>query len=162
MSQPHPEMSCDEVQALLPLVSDGSLDQVGDPALFEHLAHCHECQDVLVRHDLIGVVLEHSRPAEARSSRHLVFRLPLPLAAAATILVGIGVWFVVQSALAAHPSVSPLADVTRVPGADGRVHYEIRQGNGIQVVDPEQLDRPGVVSGPGDAQQVNLKRRPRP
>jgi hypothetical protein len=155
-------MSCDEVQALLPLVSDGSLDQSGDPALFEHLAHCHECQDALVRHDLIGVALEHGRPAHARSGRRLVFRLPLPLAAAATILVGLGVWFVVQSALATHATSAPLVDVTRVPGADGRAHYEIRQGQGIQVVDPELIDRPGVVTGPGDAQQVQLKRRQRP
>lgn len=153
-----PEMSCDEVQALLPLVADGSLDQAADPALFEHLAHCHECQDALVRHDLIAVSLERSRPATARTGRNLVFRLPLPLAAAAMLLLGAGVWFAVQSSLVPEPAAKPL-DVTRVPGPDGRVQYEIRQGDGVQMVDPELVDRTSGAAGRGDARQVQLKRR---
>ncbi len=155
-----PDMSCDEVQALLPLVADGSLDQTGDPVLFEHLAHCHECQDALVRHDLLAVALERSRPAVPRSGNRLVFRLPLPLAAAATLLLGAGVWFAVQAVLASQPTVVPLVDVTRVPGPDGRMQYEIRQGDGVQLVDPERVDRAGAgAAGHGDVQQVQLKRR---
>lgn len=160
MNQPRPEMSCDEVQALLPLVADGSLDQMNDPVLFEHLTRCGECQDALVGHDLITIALESSRPDTARSGRKLTFRLPLPLAAAATLLFGTGIWIAAQSWHASSTAAAPLVDVTRVPGADGRMRYEIRQGDGVQLVDPEMVDRAGTAAGPGDLQQVTLKRRP--
>lgn len=155
-----PELSCDEVEALLPQVADGRLDQDADPVLYEHLARCHACQDALVRHDLIAVALERSRPALVRTSRSLVFRLPLPLAAAATLLFGAGIWIAVQSLTTAAAPAEPLVDVTRIPDPAGKVLYEIRQGDGVQLVDPERLDRPAETGAAADVQPVHLKRRP--
>lgn len=91
-----PFLSCDEVEELLPLVADGTLDEGGDPTLFMHLADCERCQHSLVTHDLIAVSLPRAaRLPDLRSIRPWWFRA-LPVAAAASLLVG-GSWLAVAS-----------------------------------------------------------------
>ena len=101
-----PTLSCDEVEALLPLVADGTLDDAGDPTLFLHLADCDRCQQSLVTHDLIAVSL----PRAARLPEPRILRpwwqRALPAAAAASLLVG-GVWLAVASRETASPSSGP-------------------------------------------------------
>jgi hypothetical protein len=98
-------LTCDDVEALLPLVADGTLDAAGDPAVFLHLADCERCQQSLVSHDLIALSL--TKMAQAPAPQILRPRWPrfLPAAAAAAMLIGGGWW-----ALAAHdPVVVPSA-----------------------------------------------------
>jgi hypothetical protein len=124
-------LTCDEVEALLPLVADGSLDETSDPALFAHIARCCPCQDSLARHDLVGLALEHNAAeaqAKGRSGdRHIrfgLFRHPAVASACAAglaLAVG-GGWYAEQYAerhgrearlndqLAALPTGNPVAD----------------------------------------------------
>ena len=101
-----PSLSCDEVEELLPLVADGSLDESGDPTLFMHLADCERCQQSLVTHDLIAVSLPRAASLpNLRPIRSWWFRA-LPIAAAASLLVG-GGWL----AVAHHESTSVASPV---------------------------------------------------
>ena len=86
---------CDEIEALLPLVADGSLDERQDPGLFDHLARCERCQDSLTTHDLVTLSLE-SRPRSAMSAAPRVIRPDwtrfIPAAAAALLVVSATAW----------------------------------------------------------------------
>lgn len=130
MSTPAPltTLSCDEVEPLLPLVADGQLDETGDPALFAHLADCQHCADSLAAHDLITLTLER-RPAAAPSPtlRFPAWQRWLPLAAAAILVVGVGLTLgsgmqtiapvapsVAKKPAAAHPT-APVVAVTAIP-----------------------------------------------
>ena len=98
-----PSLSCDEVEELLPIVADGTLNDVSDPTLFMHLADCERCQQSLVTHDLIAVSL----PRAARLPQPRMLRpwwqRALPVAAAASLLVG-GAWLAVPSSKTAPDS----------------------------------------------------------
>ena len=97
---PSRALTCEEVEALLPLVADGALDADADPALFMHLARCCECQDALLRHDLVTVALEVTRPgavaggsARRPAAPRTVIRqifLPWPAALAASLVAAAG------------------------------------------------------------------------
>lgn len=76
-------LTCEEAEALLPLVADGALDEQGDPALFAHLARCPACQESLARHDLVSLALTRA-PVRARLQR-----IPLPLPWAIATAAGI-------------------------------------------------------------------------
>jgi hypothetical protein len=157
-----PALTCDEVRPMLPQVAEGALDQAADPALFDHLARCHSCQDVLIQHDLIAVALERSRPLVApplrlQSARRII-RLPWPLAAAALLAVATGAWFAVRPV---PPSLAePVAEVIKVVDpATGAVRYVIRDVKGAYAVDPAAIDgRADAGVTRRDAQQVDLKR----
>ena len=107
-----PSLSCDEVEELLPLVADGTLDEVSDPTLFMHVVDCERCQQSLNTHDLIALSL----PSAGRLS--CAGRLPqpritrpwwqraVPATMAASLLVG-GTWLAVGSReLAGHEAAS--------------------------------------------------------
>ena len=76
MNQPavRPELTCDEAEALLPLVADAQLDPDSDPTLFEHLARCDDCQRSLARHDLVTLALSDSARPVLRRPRRPVAR----------------------------------------------------------------------------------------
>lgn len=143
-----PELSCAEVEPMLPLVADGALDADGDPALFAHLARCEACQEALARHDLISLALAQPAPAVPQPIR---FRLPLPLAvasAAALLAAVTGAWW-----LATRPAAEAEAlarrEVIRVvrPGEpQAQPVYLIRDGERI---DPARLEfgRDGEPTG---------------
>jgi len=85
------ELSCEEIESLLPLVADGALDADSDPALFAHLARCVTCQESLACHDLVALSL--TRTPMRAPSRLLRRTIPLPWAigsAAALMVVGVG------------------------------------------------------------------------
>ena len=107
-------LTCDDVEALLPLVADGTLDEVGDPAVFLHLADCERCQQSLVSHDLIALSL--TKMAQAPAPQILRPRWPrfLPAAAAAGLLIGGGWWALAAHAPVVVPSAPTVAAVTPV------------------------------------------------
>lgn len=162
MPSPRSQITCDEAQPLLPLITDGSLGQSDDPMLFEHLARCNDCQEALVRHDLIGIALDHGRKSGASGKKRLVFRLPIPVAIAASLLFALSVWAVVQHRVSGAADTQAHPEVTRVIQKDGKSLYEIQQGGTLQIVDPETLDRPSGINDNRDVQPASLKRRSPP
>ena len=155
----HPVLSCDEVEELLPLVADGTLDEGGDPTLFMHLADCERCQQSLVTHDLIAVSLPRAaRLPGQRVVRPWWFRA-LPVAAAASLLVG-GGWLAVASrettsvagpvstALKAAPVVSATAPKPPAPKSTAHagsidVEVEVVALPGSTTAHPHYLVRRG-------------------
>jgi anti-sigma factor RsiW len=149
------DLSCDEVTALLPLVADGALDAEGDPALFAHLARCCECQEALMRHDLVTVALERTCPVNATNAnsaasvkdgsrrrapiRHVF--LPWPAAVAASVIAAAGLWMWLASWQQNHVAPqAPATQVVQVLGADGQPIYVVVQGEQITVIDPRAID----------------------
>jgi len=129
-------MSCDEAEALLPLVADGALTAGEDPALFAHLAGCSTCQRSLADHDLIGVALQHGA---ARISPRLgkVIRLPLPWAIASAACVAAIVAIGVAIHTRMHDVSSPSIEVVAIPGSTPeRTVYVLRKGEQTVVLDP--------------------------
>ena len=144
--QPSRELSCDEVASLLPLVTDGALDAESDPALFAHLARCCECQEALMRHDLVTVALERTRQvsvteiARRREPIRHVF-LPWPAALAASLLAAAGLWMWLASLQHAQVGPqTPAMQVVQVLGADGQPVYVVVQGDQVTVIDPRAID----------------------
>jgi hypothetical protein len=56
-------VTCEDVEAMLPLVADGVLQEQDDPQVFSHLAGCSRCQRSLASHDLIALALAAPLPA---------------------------------------------------------------------------------------------------
>ncbi len=113
-------LTCDEVEALLPLVADGSIDLSADPALGAHLGTCAQCQDSLARHDLVDLALR--RPATLDRDRgRLHLPWPVALAVAASLVAAVaGTWWYVNTP--AMPNAPTLADDPQnMPGEDVRV-----------------------------------------
>jgi Putative zinc-finger len=112
-------LTCDDVEALLPLVADGTLDEAGDPAVFQHLADCERCQQSLVSHDLIALSLTRmvQAPAPAPAPQILRPRWPrfLPAAAAAGLLIAGGWWALTAHTPVQAASVPTVAAVTPAP-----------------------------------------------
>lgn len=175
-----PSLSCDEVEELLPLVADGTLDEVGDPTLFMHVADCERCQVSLVTHDLIAVSLPRAArlPAPGRIRLiHKKWQRALPAAIAASLLVGAG-WLVVASREtasapgpkpaqvtaamptkpvagkpAAHPSPPDVEiEVVALPGSTtAHPHYLVRRGEQVLLVTPQTAP----AEAPSDARQAS-------
>ena len=97
------ELTCDEVESLLPLVADGALDEQADPALFVHLSACEHCQESLAAHDLVTIALEQPR-APAPKVLRPTWRRSLPLAVAAMLAVGVAGWVAARSAADGAPA----------------------------------------------------------
>jgi anti-sigma factor RsiW len=136
-------MTCEEAEVLLPLVADGALDTTADPALFAHLARCEQCQEALMRHDVVSLALTRSRPASLMATgparRWRVRTLPWPVALAASLAAAAGLWGWLATLPRATPS-TPALQVVQVPGPDGQPVYVVLDGDRMTVVDPRALD----------------------
>jgi hypothetical protein len=138
------ELACEEVAALLPLVADGALDAQGDPALFDHLARCNECQDALASHDLVDIALECTRATAPRAGRqrsnHLW--LPWPTALAASLAAAAGLWAWLNLVQGGNPAkaAAPAAQVVQVSDSNGHPVYVVVQGDQVTVIDTRAID----------------------
>lgn len=103
------ETSCEESEALLPLVADGVLTPAEDPHLFAHLASCEKCQKTLAMHDFVELALREKPRKRARIIPFI--RAAWPYAAAAgLLLVAGGVSALLQQQLN-QPVTAPVVDV---------------------------------------------------
>ena len=154
MNQPavRPELTCDEAEALLPLVADAQLDPDSDPTLFEHLARCDDCQRSLARHDLVTLALSDSaRPVLRLAPRAITWRLPWPVAVAASLLAAFGLWLALDAyGVRRDAARQPQAQVIRIdqPGQAKPV-YVVIDANGTAIIDPQAGD--ARAKPPGDA-----------
>jgi hypothetical protein len=86
-------ISCADVEPLLPLIADGSLQPNEEVAVFEHLYSCDCCQDALARHDAVSFALGGSAEQASTSLRIVHRQLSVPWmiasAAAAAAVVAI-------------------------------------------------------------------------
>lgn len=146
-------MSCEEAAALLPLVADGALDAEADPALFAHLARCCDCQDALMRHDVVGLALEATRPSPAVDAvrrrepiRHIF--LPWPATLAASLAAAAGLWMWLASLQPQRPAPAQATEVVQVLGADGQPIYVVVEGGRMTVVDPRAIDGKAPAAQP--------------
>jgi hypothetical protein len=136
-----PAFTCDESEALLPLVADGQLDPDGDPTLFEHLARCEDCQRSLARHDLVTLALsDPARPRLRLAPRAITWRLPWPAAVAASLLAAFGLWLALD-AHGARRDAARQPQVIRIdqPGQAKPV-YVVIDANGATIIDPQAGD----------------------
>lgn len=153
MNQPaiRPVLTCDESEALLPLVADGQLDPDRDPALFEHLARCDDCQRSLARHDLVTLALgDSARPARASAPRPLTWRLPWPAALAASLLAAFGLWLALDAyGVRRDAERQPQTRVIRVdqPGQAKPVYVVIDANGATTVIDPQAGDARAKPTG---------------
>jgi Putative zinc-finger len=109
------ERSCDEIEALLPLVADGALTHDEDPGVFAHLGHCERCQASLAIHDRISLDL----PRTMASAPTTAIRFPrqrwIPLAMAAGLMAAVALLLIPsrgdtpmrEVAMTASPRVIP-------------------------------------------------------
>jgi hypothetical protein len=154
-SQPS-TVTCDDVEALLPLVADQVLNEQSDPAVFAHLARCSTCQESLAAHDLITIALEQSRPASSAAekrttltARHIQFRLPWPVAMAASLAAACGLWLTLDHFKPApNTQARAQAQVVPVLTEDGQSVYVVIDGEQVTVIDPRALD--GQAAAPRD------------
>lgn len=174
------DLTCDEAEALLPLVADGAIDAAADPVLFQHLAGCARCQESLTQHDLVSFALTQPAPPYLVLKPAAPRRLGWPLAAAALLAVGLGLAIVagaqpapaeaagatvanLRPATAPQPTPNqPTAaaepidvEVVTVPGSTARhPHYLVRRGDQVLLVDPaERVEQ----SPPSDAKPASLR-----
>lgn len=170
--QPLRDLTCEEAEALLPLVADGALDDATDPALFTHLSRCCDCQEALMRHDLVTVALETTRcgsvisgPSCQRDAKRPVIRhvfLPWPAALAASLAAAAGLWMWLASLQPARTTpATPATQVVQVLGADGQPVYVVVQGDQVTVIDPRTIDGKAPTGEP-QVQPVKFKTPPKP
>lgn len=137
------ELTCDEAEALLPLVADSQLGPDSDPMLFEHLSRCDDCQRSLARHDLVTLALTDSaRPPLRLAPRAITWRLPWPAAVAASLLAALGLWLALDAYGVRRDAVRlPQAQVIRIdqPGQAKPV-YVVIDANGTAIIDPQAGD----------------------
>jgi hypothetical protein len=139
------EPTCEEAVVLLPLVADGAIDVMADPALFAHLSRCCDCQDALAQHDLVNLALEASRPAaradlvSRRDTRHLF--LPWPAALAASLAAAAGLWMWLTTLQNGRPAAPvPTTQVVQVMTEEGQPVYVVVQDGQMTVIDPRTID----------------------
>lgn len=173
-ADPQAAFTCADSEPLLPLVTDGALDAATEPALFAHLAGCARCQGILAQHDLIEVALE--RDARERPRRRATILRLWPAAAAAAVVVGLGVWWQGSATaapadpVAAAPALEPDTRIRGFIRPDGRPVYLVQQDGRAFLVDPgvdrfRPPARPGRRPGAGRLAQrrpVRLRWRARP
>jgi hypothetical protein len=140
------EMTCEEATPLLPMVADGAIDDVADPALFAHLSRCCDCQENLAQHDLINVSLAASRPpvrstaiAKMQPLRYVFLPWPATLAASLVAAVGLWMWLTTLQNNRSVP-IQPITQVHQVMTNDGHVVYVVVENGQLSVIDPRTLD----------------------
>ena len=143
-------LTCDDVEALLPLVADGVLRDGSDPALFAHLARCVACQEALAAHDLIHVALQQSsapQSAQVNLRKSISFqqlyyrRIPWPIAMAASLAATIGLWTWLHTThIARMQDNQARTQVIPVLTDDGQSVYVVVDGDNITIVDPRSID----------------------
>jgi hypothetical protein len=155
-------LTCVDAEPLLPLVADGVLGPAEDPALFDHLATCPECQEALARHDLITLALAHGRPEPVRRPRLRPWHLAIPLAAAAAVAMAVALPTAApapppepQAAPAPTPTAIHITrEATVLPGAlPGRSLILVRRGDQVLVVDP----LPPAPAAPADTLPASVR-----
>jgi hypothetical protein len=138
------QLSCEDVEPLLPLAADGMIDAASDPAVFVHLARCCDCQEGLARHDLISLALESGRgQARPGHERGWHYRLPWPAAAAALVAVGVLVGWAGQRPAEQHPQLAqaPGFKVLMVPeGRQGHPVYGVWRDGKMMIIDLQAVD----------------------
>lgn len=140
------ELTCEEAAALLPLVADGALDETADPALFNHLSRCCDCQEILAQHDLVNLALEASRSSASseRLSRREPVRhvfLPWPATMAASLAAAAGLWMWLTTLHSGRPvATPPTTQVVQVMTDDGHPVYVVVQDGQMSVIDPRTID----------------------
>ncbi len=142
---------CDEVEALLPLIADGSLDERQDPALFVHLSTCERCQDSLVQHDLTALAVAGAI-ASAPTAKPARAPIAFPWrnrAAAALLLLAVGGWLLTRSAPQVMPIVAatptqPVAAAVATPAIPTAPEYFTVQGQPTVEVTSMPGQRPGT------------------
>ena len=170
-------MSCAEVEPLLPLVADGSVDPDADPGLFAHLASCPSCQQLVAEHDLVTIALERGASLNAPVTRQpkSPLRLWLPIATAASLVIaGTIVWRLANApgtardqtdvtrvavSTAPSPQAAPIAktivtdkpEVICITRANGSIYYLVRRNDSWQPIDPATID-----GSDADNQHTNL------
>jgi hypothetical protein len=123
------QLSCEDVDPLLPLAADGAIDAASDPAVFAHLARCCDCQESLARHDLISLALESGRGQPRREQgRGWHYRLPWPAAAAALVAMA------VTAGWAANRPAAPGQPVAKAPDFQVQKVLDGRQGHPVYTV----------------------------
>ena len=144
-----PDLTCADVEALLPLIADGVLAPEDDPALFEHLARCPDCQASLAGHDLIELALSHGTPPA--SAKIIRFQRLHWSAAALWLLcaggLGAAAWWMQGAAPAAPvPTAQVIEEVP--PGNLGERAFLLRVGDEVietraddDAIAPGQLPR---------------------
>jgi hypothetical protein len=139
-------LTCAEIEALLPLVADGVIDQQADAPLFAHLATCEHCQEALARHDLVSLALADPAGAERPRLRIVHRRLPLPiaLASAAAAALAVGTWWLglpaVHEPAAPMTAAAPEREVIRIDQPGREPAYLVRDGDRLVLVTPDTVD----------------------
>lgn len=151
--------TCADAEPLLPLVTDGALDERSEPGLFAHLAGCAHCQHLLAQHDLIAVTMERAsreRPLRRRPLLRL-WHLGAGLATAAGLALAIGLTWPdrlappVTNATAVTSSSEAAPRIRAVTRPDGRTVYLVFRDGSAFLVDPLEADT-GRQEVPSDGQ----------
>ena len=164
------QMDCIEVEELLPLVAEGLIDPDSDPAVFEHLAGCDQCQASLEMHDLVTLQLSHGSDLSPASPRSDVihFQLSRPLAMAASFLlvamlgltVGLG-WQSSQDQLSTETiSEKPetqILDVLQARSDDESPLIIIRHQDQTIVVPQHQIDNGNSSNADNNSTSVPVR-----
>lgn len=150
-AEAHEIMPCDEVEALLPLVTDGAIDCDDDPQLFAHVAQCPDCQRSLAAHDLVDLALAADR---APTPNAVVTVVPWPLAIGGGLLtaaaVTLAVWFNFNDNQAHVPvSTASVQVIEVIEREDGRSSYVIERDGEQFII--EDFDRAVGASDRVDA-----------
>jgi hypothetical protein len=157
---PSTDITCEEADALLPLVADGALDAEQDPPLFAHLARCSACQEALARHDLVALALARDGVGAA-SERNIRIRLPLPWAIASAACLGMGVTAAWSYARAERAEADFAARLAALPPSDDPIDREVIVGgqdqHPVYVMLP---DGQTVMLAPRDPQRSKPVRSP--
>lgn len=160
-------VTCEEAEALLPLVADGALDATSDPSLFAHLSRCMGCQESLARHDLVSLALDQGVGPAAPKAWHITLPTTWAVASAAGIALAAGATWQWQRASAVEatlmakvaampataPRTRPEADVMSVGDARQRAYVVLQDGHAVLVEPPR---RPAVTRHPPLVHPVGL------
>ena len=152
-------VTCGDVEPLLPLIADNVIDAAAEPAIFNHIAGCQDCQEALFHHDLVSVALVGGSLIAPRP-RAQILRLPWPWAvasAAGLMAVCALVWqssepreqraSLVTPAVAAITSTTPDSDIEVVvlPGnRPGTTITALRRGNVVVILPEPQPQSDGT------------------
>jgi anti-sigma factor RsiW len=156
-----PVLTCDDIVPLLPMVADGVIDDQNDPAVFDHLARCSECQDALMRHDLVTMSIEcgnhHQRLAPPRTWQ---VRLPWPVGLAATLAFA-GLTFELTSYVSDDKPqvVADRVQVYKITSANSHhVIYQVVQDGQVTPIDPHAIDGAMPHEERGEVHSVKSER----